>query len=66
MQVENKVYDGTTDAAVASMRVSGMVTGDDVKVETSAVFADKNSGEDKAVTVTYTLTGAGAGNYVLA
>ena len=66
VQVENKIYDATTDAAVASVTASGIVTGDDVKVEARAAFADKNAGESKTANLTYTLTGADAGNYVLA
>ena len=66
VKVADKVYDGTTDATVTSVTASGIVAGDDVKVEVQAAFADKNSGTDKPVNLTYTLSGADAGNYVLA
>ncbi|MDR7868078.1 MAG: filamentous hemagglutinin N-terminal domain-containing protein [Sporomusaceae bacterium] len=60
----NKIYDGTTGAAVnyGDNRVSG----DSLAVSGTATFADKNAGTGKAVSVTgITLSGADAGNYNL-
>ncbi|MFZ4875522.1 beta strand repeat-containing protein, partial [Janthinobacterium sp. Mn2066] len=62
----NKVYDGTTNAAVHAS-VSGLLGQDVVSVVGgSGSFADKNAGADKLVTAGgFRLTGADAGNYVL-
>ncbi|MDO8810658.1 MAG: beta-propeller fold lactonase family protein, partial [Gallionella sp.] len=59
----NKVYDGTTAAAVtlSDNRISGDVLTD---TYTGASFADKNAATGKAVSVIgITLTGTDAGNY---
>src|SRR5471032_2265510 len=62
----NKVYDGTTNAAV-SAGVSGLLGQDVVSVVGgSGSFADKNAGTDKLVTASgFRLAGGDAGNYVL-
>jgi alpha-L-arabinofuranosidase len=67
----NKYYDGTTVATLSGTTVLlGVITGDDVSLITSnaiASFADSNVGTNIPVTVTgYAVTGADAGNYVLA
>jgi uncharacterized protein YjbI with pentapeptide repeats len=64
----NKVYDGTTDASVASRSLAGqLIAGDDVTlIGGTATFADANVGIGKIVTLTgASLTGADAGNYNL-
>ena len=66
-----KVYDRTTTATLnaAGSAVSGLLSGDAVVFDPtalSAVFADKNVGTGKSLTVTAgsaVLTGADAGNY---
>jgi filamentous hemagglutinin family protein len=68
LSVADKVYDGTSAATLAGTAVVTRFGGDDVSVSGSgsAVFADKNAGNGKAVKVSgYTLTGADAGNYNL-
>lgn len=65
VQAENKTYDGTTTAKVTAT-LSGVISGDDVKVTATGIFADKNSGSNKSITVTYKLSGDDAGNYELA
>ena len=62
----NKVYDGTTAAAVTL--ADNRVAGDSLTAADSAVsFADKNVGTGKPVTVAgITITGTDAGNYTLA
>jgi filamentous hemagglutinin family protein len=62
----DKVYDGTTSAAV-STQLPGKVSGDNISVSyTGAVFADRNAGQSKTIVVSgLTLTGADAGNYTL-
>ena len=55
----NKVYDGKTTDTISGASLLGVVAGD--KVTLSGLFADKNVGTGKAVTLT--LTGTSAGNY---
>ncbi|MBI5314701.1 MAG: Ig-like domain repeat protein [Nitrospirae bacterium] len=61
----NKVYDGTTAASVASTSLTGVLIGDLGLVDLSggtATLADKNVGAGKTVTLTgATLTGVAAG-----
>jgi hypothetical protein len=64
---DDKVYDGTTLAAVLTTALQTPVGGDDVTLSVSeAEFADEHVGTGKTVTATtYALTGADAGNYSL-
>ncbi len=66
VSAQNKVYDGTSQAQIASVSTDKLA-GDDVTVNTrQAQFSDKNVGINRAVTVSnMTLTGADRGNYVL-
>ena len=66
VKVADKVYDGTTDVTVTGVVISGNLPSDDVKVTVEAALADKNSGEEKTVNLSFTLAGNDAGNYVLA
>ncbi|MDB6018009.1 MAG: hypothetical protein JWR19_2498, partial [Pedosphaera sp.] len=63
----NKVYDGTTNATIATRSLTGVIGGDDVTlVSGTASFTDKNVGTGKAVNITgLSLSGTTAGNYVL-
>ena len=70
----DKTYDGNANVAQTLAKgtnysLTGFVTGEGTDIELSAVtgkYADKNAARDKAVTFGgLTLTGAGAGNYVL-
>ena len=63
----NKGYDGTTTAAIASCKVSPVVGSDDVACAVgSGTFADKYAGNAKTVTGTgITLSGTTASNYQL-
>ena len=65
----NKVYDGTTAAALSgTATLSGVAAGDVVTLggTPTAVFASKNIGTGIAITVTgYTISGASAANYTL-
>ncbi len=64
----NKVYDGTVAATLGGTAAISALSGDAVTISgtASGVFADKNVGAGKDVTVSgYTLAGADAGNYVL-
>jgi hypothetical protein len=64
----NKTYDGTTAATIASRSITGGVIGsEDVSLTGgTATFDTKDAGTGKTVTGTgFTLAGADAGNYVL-
>lgn len=63
--VDDKYYDGTTEATIAdgSLAVSGIIGEDDVTVTPTATFASSAPGNDVTVNVTFALSGAAAGNY---
>ena len=63
----NKVYDGTTAATIASRTLSGVISGDTVSYAGgTATFADKHVGTGKTVTGTgLSLSGGDAGNYTV-
>lgn len=68
--VNNKAYDGTSNAAIASATLMGAVTGDDVSLVTpypTASFADSAVGNSKTVSFggNFAVTGNDAGNYTL-
>ena len=72
VNVEDKVYDGTTSATLSgtfSFHDGMIVEGDDVSINASgasAVFDDKDVGSGKSVTVTgLALSGTDMNNYVL-
>ena len=64
---DNKVYDGTKAAVIATRTLTGVIEGDDVSLTGgTAIFDNENVGNDKTVTATgLSLTGADAGNYTL-
>lgn len=67
----DRIYDGTTDAPLNNNGFDAVFDGDVVSLDESGItsfFADKNVGEDKAITITgdFGLSGTDAGNYVLA
>ncbi len=61
----NKVYDSTTNATVSGSTITGIIGDDDVTLDQTATFADKNVGTDKTVNYTNSLSGSDAGNYVI-
>ena len=69
VSVNNKVYDGETEATVnkSSASMTGKCSGDDVTMQTGGLtgtFEDKEVGEGKKVTVTgVSFTGNDVGNY---
>jgi filamentous hemagglutinin family protein len=68
LSANNKVYDTTTTASLSGAATVTALGSDSVTVggTGTATFANKNAGQDKAVTVAgYTLTGKDAGNYTL-
>lgn len=73
IKVENKEYDGTTDATLdlTSAVLTGQIAGDDVQIDASdvqVVFQSATAGNNKAVTITGTfkLKGADIGTYQIA
>ena len=63
---DNKIYDGTRTATVASTSLPGVVGDDKVSLQVSnALFDNKNVGTNKDVTGSLSLTGDDAGNYSL-
>jgi hypothetical protein len=65
--VNNKVYDGTTTATIASGSLIGVIGSDNVSLTGgTAAFSDKNVGNGKTVIATgLSLSGTNANNYVL-
>jgi hypothetical protein len=62
----DKTYDGTVAATIASSALNNMVPGDDVQLTGSATFADPNVGTGKTVTLNNaSLKGQAAANYAL-
>ncbi len=61
----NKVYDGTTIAAVttAGALYTGLITGDAVTVSATGAFVDAAVGTGKVVTLTSSYTGLDVSNY---
>ncbi|WP_411883170.1 YDG domain-containing protein [Polaromonas sp. YR568] len=62
----NKTYDGTASATVTGGALGGVVSGDVVALGQSGAFSDRNAATGKAVTITNSLSGIDAGNYVVA
>jgi hypothetical protein len=64
----NKPYDGTVSATIATRSLTGILNLDDVTLTGgTATFADKKAGNGKTVTATgFALGGSKASNYVLA
>lgn len=65
--VSNKVYDGTTTVAITGASLSGVVDPDDVSLEnaSSGSFTSPQTGTEKTVVTSMSVTGADAGNYTL-
>lgn len=65
--VQDKTYDGGTDATVGTVTFTGLVNGESLTSGTdytaTAAFTDKNAGDSKQATVTVTLQN---GNYTFA
>jgi hypothetical protein len=65
--VENRVYNGTTDATISGATLSGVVGSEDVVLDnaTSGTFAQKDIGSGIVVSTSMSISGADAGNYYL-
>jgi len=63
---QNKQYDGTRDATVASRSLDGVISPDTVNLDLANVqFVDKNVGTGKDVTGSLSLSGTDSGNYTV-
>ncbi|MDY0287783.1 MAG: YDG domain-containing protein [Sphaerochaeta sp.] len=60
----NRAYNGRTTLPVTIGTVEGVVSGDSIAVSALATYADKDIGSDKTITVTYSVEGPDAGNYL--
>ncbi|MFM2065445.1 MAG: hypothetical protein RLZZ584_354, partial [Pseudomonadota bacterium] len=66
-QVNSKVYDASTAATLAAPgALVGLIAGDQVRLDQSASFADRNVGTAKPVSIDNRLSGADALNYSVA
>jgi len=64
--VQDKTYDGTTDASITGASINGVISGDNVTIdETNASFVSEDVGTDIEVTPSISITGAQAANYQL-
>ncbi|HKL57630.1 MAG TPA: YDG domain-containing protein, partial [Sphaerochaeta sp.] len=63
-KTENKEYDGTNALAITAGDFTNLVEGDDVTVTAHAEYSDKNAEEAKVITITYTISGSDAANYI--
>jgi hypothetical protein len=61
----NKTYDGTIVATVSGGTLTGKLGSDNVTVNSTGAFGDKNVGASKTVTLLNELNGADAANYAL-
>jgi hypothetical protein len=61
----NKVYNGTTAAPLSGGTLVGVIGGDTVSLTQAGTFASKNAGTGIAVTVSDSIGGASAGDYIL-
>ncbi|MGH1451360.1 MAG: beta strand repeat-containing protein [Pseudomonadaceae bacterium] len=64
ISADGKTYDGNTYANTHGT-LDGVISGDDLQFNTTGAFADKHVGTGKQVTVSGSLGGGDAGNYVL-
>ena len=65
-RADNKVYDGTDKASIKTATLSGVATGDDVKLDTVVCkFSQVNAGKDIPVAIIMSLVGADIDNYTL-
>ncbi len=60
----NRDYDGTDTVSFTKGSCSGVVQGDTINVDATARYATKDVGIDKAITVSYDLSGTDAENYI--
>lgn len=62
---KEKVYDGNTNAAVSAGTLTNLVNGfENVTLSATASYDNENEGSNKRITVTYTISGNDAVNYI--
>ena len=59
-----KVYDGLTTASVTAGTLSGVLDGETVSLIATAAYDNGTAGTGKTITVSYSLNGSDAGNYL--
>ncbi|MCH6198943.1 YDG domain-containing protein [Aquiflexum sp. LQ15W] len=59
-----KVYDGLTKASVTAGTLSGVLDGETVSLIATAAYDNDTAGTSKTITVSYSLNGPDAGNYL--
>ena len=65
-RADDKVYDGTTKATLVNASLNGIITGDDVVLDSIiGGFSQANIGTDIPVNITLTIKGVDAFNYTL-
>lgn len=66
-QVTPRDYDGTTDVEItgAKLEDGSIINNDDAELVATGKLADANAGDGKSVTISYSLEGTDAQNYVL-
>lgn len=65
-RADNKIYDGTDKVTIKNATLSGVVSGDDVKLDTVvSKFSQVNVGNDIPVNIVLSLVGADIENYTL-
>lgn len=61
----SREYDATTGAAITQQpTVVGVYAGDEVSLSATANYDNKSAGENKTITITYSISGAQAANYL--
>ncbi|MCP5322774.1 MAG: hypothetical protein H6492_02055 [Candidatus Paracaedibacteraceae bacterium] len=64
--IDDKVYDGETDAVIRAVTLDGVLEGDEVKFEGDAHFAGSTAGTHQVIIDPVNLSGQQASNYTLA
>jgi hypothetical protein len=59
-----KVYDGSAKAVVTAGTLSGVLAGETVSLVATAAYDNATAGTGKTITVSYSLNGPDAGNYL--
>lgn len=65
IKANDKDYDGNQNVILdtSNIKLENVLNGNDVKVSVTGSFEDATTGENKLVNLSYTLSGANAGNY---
>ena len=64
IEPDSKVYDGNTTAIIKTGWTDNSLESDNLLIHETALFSNKNAGSGIPVTVTFTISGSDAGNYL--